>query len=1138
MATDEYFTYHSYIITYSIKQTMYKKNLKAIGYALILLLGWANCPLPVCAQTVNESVTATWPFDEGTAGQTASFTPEESSTYFNNNYVQVGSNLSYYRAKAANGDGEPVQTTFQPGEQDSGPTDNNAVEFMIVPKTGLSFTPTKVSFVSSKFGTGGGKLDISWVNSDGSTVSLTTGESPSRENGSDPNETFGGQYSTPFSFNVTGAAASTGACGLRVNIYSLGANKDLGFANVIIEGTISGTILDVKQCNLTVQVSPEGAGTVNVVPVGNVFDENTALTFTQTRNFGYRFTGWSVSDGTTSEEAELAYTITGDVTVTANYERINTYALSYGATGGGRDYMITPTPEPTEVEGKNMYEEGTEVTLTATGNYILDFSNWSTGETTPEIKVTMDQDRNVTAAFAASKDVIAGWDFYLTGNNGRKADFYADDNDADALVMRNEAGESRGWLDRSVVSGGDEGRGAARNWQTDGLGTFYWQTQVNAAAFKDIKVHAAMMFNYNTLSRQDVEWSLDGQTWNKIGTYELTTAKQYVENTFDLPAEANNQATVYIRWKGDKTADSIGTTSDNDGISIADIYITGTPEIINDGMAPKLESTVPAEGATNASANGRIVLNFDERVKMVEGTVATLGTQELQPTVSGQTVTFEYKGLDYATPYTFTLPANSVSDLTDNFITDEITVNFTTMTRPTVTKAEFDFIVPDDGTITEALAAAAAREDESKRFYIFVKQGEYVIPASETSKVEGTDYPHPATIVNTPNVSIIGEGMDNTSFVNTVPYTEPGTTNPIEGLGKCETFRFESQATNMYLQDVTIKNGLQDNTGRGAALEDGGDKNVFKNVRLYGYQDTYNSRNNSGRYYFEGGEQRGRTDFLCGGGDAYFNGVTLVMCEAGGFLAVPSTPKKYGYIFMDCTIKGENSDVDGNYSLGRPWGNGTPIALYINTRMEAQPTAEGWSEMGDGYPARFAEYNSTTASGTVISLNDRKKTFGDGHENNPELTEEEAAFYTVANVMGEGDDWDPTAMTEQASAPTNVYIEGTQLTWDDNQYVLCWAVCKDGKVIDFTTTPEYTVDDASATYSVRAANQMGGLGEATVAEISTGINEIDGTETGEAVKTEYYSIDGARVSSTTRGVVIEVKTMADGSKTTKKIINK
>lgn len=149
---------------------------------------------------------------------------------------------------------------------------------MIVPKTGLSFTPTKVSFVSSKFGTGGGKLDISWVNSDGSTVSLATGESPSRENGSDPNETFGGQYSTPFSFNVTGAAASTGACGLRVNIYSLGANKDLGFANVVIEETISGTILDVKQCNLTVQVSPEGAGTVNVVPVGNVFDENTALT--------------------------------------------------------------------------------------------------------------------------------------------------------------------------------------------------------------------------------------------------------------------------------------------------------------------------------------------------------------------------------------------------------------------------------------------------------------------------------------------------------------------------------------------------------------------------------------------------------------------------------------------------------------------------------------------------------------------------------------------------------------------------------------------------------------------------------------------------------------------------------------------
>ena len=49
-----------------------------------------------------------------------------------------------------------------------------------------------------------------------------------------------------------------------------------------------------------------------------------------------------------------------------------------------------------------------------------------------------------------------------------------------------------------------------------------------------------------------------------------------------------------------------------------------------------------------------------------------------------------------------------------------------------------------------------------------------------------------------------------------------------------------------------------------------------------------------------------------------------------------------------------------------------------------------------------------TSSGTTIDLSSRKTTFGDGHENNPRLTTDEAAFYTVTNVLGGDDDWDPT----------------------------------------------------------------------------------------------------------------------------------
>lgn len=194
--------------------------------------------------------------------------------------------------------------------------------------------------------------------------------------------------------------------------------------------------------------------------------------------------------------------------------------------------------------------------------------------------------------------------------------------------------------------------------------------------------------------------------------------------------------------------------------------------------------------------------------------------------------------------------------------------------------------------------------------------------------------------------------------------------------------------------------------------------------------------------------------------------------------------------------------------------------------------------MGDGWPARFAEYGSKTAAGTPINLSDRKKIFAKTHENNPILTKEEADFYTIENVLGGDDNWNPTSLTEQASAPTGVEIDGNTLTWDDNQYVLCWAVCRDGKVIDFTTEPTYTVTDANAKYSVRAANQMGGLGEAAEAQVATGIDEVGTTESGEAVSTAYYSVQGERVGNSYRGVVIEVKTMADGTKNVRKTIRK
>ncbi len=1131
-----------------------KRNLLRFGLSLIALF----VMVVANAQTYqNEEASVSWPFNDDNYATQYTKSPENGFSLVSVNTGDLKYSLKTSQTTKDKDGNKMVMAGFSP----VGTT--KAVEWTVKPSKGLTFTPTSISTYVNRFGTDSENgVTVTAKLSDGTSVDLGN-FTALRENKTTETDKFSKnenltnhiviQLTAEQQAQLTSAEGFTLSCTVGV-----GSTKQQGFADVHINGLLNGTVQQVEQYTLSAAVSTVGAGTVKVSPAGTVFDAETSITVTATKNFGYKFVNWTdANNQVVSTDEAYTFSISTNTALKANFEKINTYALNYKVEGGAKDYMISASPVPTVVEGKNMYEEGTEVTLTANSNDILTFTNWNDGETGAERKINMNADQSFTAAYS-SKDFIAGWDFYKEAKSGRAADFAAEDNDADQLILRDAEGNAYGWLDKSNSAGGYEGKNAAVNWttvSTKPLGETYWQTKVNATAFTDIKVKSCMLYNYNAYETYNVEYSLNGTDWTKVGAINMPGAKAWTDGEFTLPSDANNKAEVYIRWIADKTSSIKGATGNNDGIAIAGIYITGTAQLVNDGKAPVLVNTVPAEGATNASANGKIVLTFDEKVKLTGNAAATLGTQKIEGAVSGKTITFAYKGLNYATAYTFTLAAGSVADLTDNATDQAIVLNFTTKTKPAVTKALYDFIVPTDGDFKAALAAAAKRTDTSKRFRIFIKQGDYKIPADEKSEVKGSDgktYANPTTYMNTPNVSIIGESMDNTSLTNTVPNSGQSA-NVLEGIGKGDVLCLQKGATNTYFQDLKMYSSMGDAKGRDIILNDQSNKTICKNVNLWAYQDTYVSNNQNGKFYFEDGILRGRTDYLCGKGDVYYNNVELWICEKGGYLAVPSQPKKYGYIFKDCTIKDatEAKDLNGNYTLGRPWGKGTPIALYIDTKMEAIPSAAGWDEMSGGYPKRFAEYNSTTSTGSTVDLKDRKKVYdaydsknGDNYVNrrnetaeSPILAAEEAAFYTVENIMGQDDDWDPTAATEQASAPTNVKLNGTTLAWDNNDYALLWAVCKNGKVVDFTITPSYIVDDASATWSVRAANEMGGLSEATVVGQGTGIRNIT-SATAAVIKTAIYAADGTQLSNLQKGINIIVKTLADGSKKTSKVIVK
>ena len=210
-----------YVAVTSTNNNNYYKSISVVQYA------------PKEKKTlVNEPASATFPFNEGTEGQKATFS---NADYFLSSKVSHGSNWSIQDKTTYAG---TTETRFTPVDQHESDnlTDVDAVSFLITPKPGFTFTPTKVAFKANRFGTDNGLIDAYWLNSDGTTVELEKGIKPERNN-SDKN--------TEKSYDITGSTPGEGSCGLKLFLYHLQAGKQIGLADIVIEGVLNGTEKDV-----------------------------------------------------------------------------------------------------------------------------------------------------------------------------------------------------------------------------------------------------------------------------------------------------------------------------------------------------------------------------------------------------------------------------------------------------------------------------------------------------------------------------------------------------------------------------------------------------------------------------------------------------------------------------------------------------------------------------------------------------------------------------------------------------------------------------------------------------------------------------------------------------------------------------
>ncbi len=381
-----------------------------------------------------------------------------------------------------------------------------------------------------------------------------------------------------------------------------------------------------------------------------------------------------------------------------------------------------------------------------------------------------------------------------------------------------------------------------------------------------------------------------------------------------------------------------------------------------------------------------------------------------------------------------------------------------------VNKQNFDFVVGVDGTWAQAKAAAEA--STKTRYYIFLPDGQYDFGRTTGDSNQKTTF-------SRANVSFIGQSMNGV-----VCYNAPTE----EGIGTTATLYLKKGG--IYMQDITLKNSGYVNTSASAnrlvCLQDEGDKNIYKNVKMLSGQDTYYTTKAARRTYLEGCEIHGTVDFICGGGQVYFN-KCLIYCEnrANDVITAPGgSGEKYGYVFESCTIDGAVSD--GSFTLGRSWQQ-KPRAVFLNTTMKKKPSAAGWGNPMNTCPALFAEYNSKDVWGNPVDLSQRRGSYscskdGSNVSFNPVLNSWEAAQYTIQNVVG-SDGWAPNVEAATVSA-RQLSVNGNKLSWNDDENAMCYFIFKDGKYVANTTQSSYTVNDnnTNAIYTVRAANGMGGLG--------------------------------------------------------------
>ncbi|MDE6611730.1 MAG: hypothetical protein K2K22_04125, partial [Muribaculaceae bacterium] len=521
--------------------------------------------------------------------------------------------------------------------------------------------------------------------------------------------------------------------------------------------------------------------------------------------------------------------------------------------------------------------------------------------------------------------------------------------------------------------------------------------------------------------------------------------------------------------------------------------------------------------AVNATVVGNdavVRFSFDREVGNVMGTVN--GSEVVDGYSHGTSfLYFPLWELDYGTEYTVTVPQGYLRDVNGVSNSQPLTCTFTTGSPAETVEPMADerfIVVSNADELRDAVAGLSATNSnaDSDLTVIYLLNGDYDLGAD----TNGTSTTQALHLNRLYNVALIGESEEGVLIHGT-------------RFGISYAVLSTRYSTNIYMQNLTIRNDADfggAHTAGVAVAHYGGNLDIMRNVTLQSHQDTQVTGE---RGYYYNCTFYGKTDYICGGGDHFYDSCHFVMTEEGGVIAAPSTSSSniHGHVFSNCDISGA-----GSYDLGRPWQN-EPRAFWLNTTMYTLSTEAGWRAMSN-LTTHFFEYGTVDGGGSLIDLSTRRTPSSSVNSYSPVLDAQYVSYFTSRNVLGYKDAFDAEDYKAAAAVPVNVntYLDGN-LCWDEVPGAIRYIVLHNGaylcsvsgafvaaEQLEEAIAAKNPAQRVSAREAVRdhefrvvALNALGQASEASATNnyIATGVDAVAVADDADAV---YYNLQGVRVA--------------------------